>query len=92
MKSDTLTKRGLQILRKDSGVSTRGGRKINHSKAQAASEGTRSGQVEKMGLWEGCDDWKQPAWESQYYFKRQTSVTVVKDNHSQMLAKAYKHF
>lgn len=91
MKSDTLTKRGLQILRKDSGVSTRRGRKTSHSTAWAA-EATRSGQVEKMGLWEGCDDWKQLAWESQYYFKRQTSVTVVKDNHSQMLAKADKHF
>lgn len=72
-------------------MSTQEGREINHSKAQAA-EATKRRQVKQTGFWEGCDHGKQPPWESQCYFKRQTSVTVVKDNHSQMLAKADKHF
>lgn len=58
----------------------------------AAATATRIQQVKLTGFWGGCDGLKPPPQESQYYFKRQTSVTVVKDNHSQMLAKVDKHF
>lgn len=57
-----------------------------------AAKDTRTRQAEETGFLEARDDWKYPPWESQYYFKRQTRVTVVKDNHSQMLAKGDKHF
>lgn len=53
---------------------------MNHGQSRAA-------QLPGAGRWnsrlrEGCDDQKQPPRESQFYFKRQTSVTVVKDNQS----------
>lgn len=56
VKSTTLTRRGLQILRKDSGVPTPGSREL--TAVDLAAKDTRTRQAEETGFLEGRDDWK----------------------------------